>query len=173
MKDVRDINKAKNKKFLLSVENLPYLNTTKKSKIEIANQIMPWKTDVKNGIGKKSKNQLKIKFLKKLATIKTVGKEWVSICIFPFGVLRPFLYIIIAIKKKITKEKIPKKKSDFFLFNKNLDVYAKGKNKQVLFEKYAAIIEKYENLLFFLSDSIKASRMKNPIRRSFLCASQI
>ena len=39
--DVRDINKAKNKKYLLSDENLPNLNTTKASDVETDNQIIP------------------------------------------------------------------------------------------------------------------------------------
>tara|TARA_B100001029_G_C14608306_1_gene207626 strand:- start:45 stop:419 length:375 start_codon:yes stop_codon:yes gene_type:complete len=80
---------------------------------------------------------------------------------------------MVAIKKKITKEKIPNKKSDFFRFIKKLDVYASGKNKHVLFARYAAIIDKYENILLLLFDNINAKRMKNPINRSFLCASQI
>ena len=58
-----------------------------------------------------------------------------SIWTFPNGPASPFLYITIAIKKKTIKEKIPNKKSDFFLFSKELDVYANGKNKQVLFDR--------------------------------------
>tara|TARA_Y100000991_G_C21768148_1_gene261820 strand:- start:155 stop:385 length:231 start_codon:yes stop_codon:yes gene_type:complete len=76
---VRDIKKAKKKKYLLSEENLPYLTKTKISGIDTDNHNIPCKVDVKNGIGKKSKNQLKRKFLKKLANFKKIGKEWVSI----------------------------------------------------------------------------------------------
>ena len=103
-----------------------------------------------------------------LANFKKIGKECVSICTFPFGLPSPFLYMIIAIKKKIKKEKIPNKKSYFFLFIKKLDVYANGKNKHVLFERYAAIVDKYENPLLLLFDDINARRIKKPIKRSAL-----
>ena len=59
--------------------NLPYLTKTKKSGIEIVNHKIPCKEDEKNGRGKKSKNQLKRKFLKKFANFKKIGREWVSI----------------------------------------------------------------------------------------------
>ena len=75
-------------------------------------------------------------------------------------------------KMNITKEKIPNKKSDFFLFNKKLDVYANGKNKHVLFERYAAIVDRYESFSLFLFDDINANNRKNPINRSALWASQ-
>ena len=80
---------------------------------------------------------------------------------------------MVAIKKKIIKEKIPNKRSDFSLFSNDLDVYAKGKNKQVLFERYAKMVDKYANLLSLFFDNINVKRMKKPIKRSFLCASQI
>ena len=171
--DVRDINKAKNKQYLLVFEKLPYINKTKRSEIETKNHIIPCKKVVKNGIGKKSKNQLKIKFLTKLANLKKTGKVSDSICIFPFGFPNPFLYIMAPIKKKIKKAKIPNKKSDFFLLFIKLDVKTNGKNKQVLFERYAAIVDKYEKFLLLLLENINDKRMKKPIKRSFLCASQI